>query len=383
MPSKSVDYVIIGGGLVGLSAAYALGTRKAGKILVLERGLLASGGTGQGAGTLLLPPAIKPIARLYQQSYAFYRDFEQQVGGSCGFVQLPMALLGGEADLPALREMIETAQAATIPMQQIPIADFAAFVTGLSLEGIGGVALSSDAGYIDPLSATWSLGGAAQALGVEIISGLPDSTVLEIQHDGHRVTGVRTAGEAQYQTRTVLLATGSETSTWLRAMGIRDLLKRERYGLTALRTPGGVIRPKCVIADMTNGTGAWHSRPDSSTLMVVGSSRPQAGDAPPVPASFIRRFPTMAGATPARSWSVEVEVTPDSGPLLGMLPYDGLYVAAGLGPWGLSLAPAVGQLMAGMMTDDYAAIERLVPLRYARFEDHMALQPQFRFSADA
>jgi glycine/D-amino acid oxidase-like deaminating enzyme len=383
MPTKSVDYVIIGGGIVGLSAAHALATRKAGKIVVLERGLLASGGTGQAAGTLLLPSAIKPIVRLYQQSYAFYRDFAQQVGGSCGFVPLPMVMLSGEADLPALREVIQTAQAATLTMQEIPVADLPSLVPDLSVEGINRVAYSPDSGTLDPLSAAWSLGGAAQALGVEIISGLPDSTALELLHDGHRVTGVRTAGDIHYQTRVVLLAAGIETSTWLRALGLRDPLRRERYHLTALRTPSGSVPPSCVIADMTSGTDAWHSRPGGSRLMVVGGMRPRDEDGTQLPHSLSRRLPALAATPPTRTWSVEVDVTPDGGPLLGMLPFDGLYVAAGLGAWGLSLAPAVGHLMAGMMTDDYAAIERLVPLRYARFEDHMALQPQFRFGADA
>ncbi|HBG21635.1 MAG TPA: FAD-dependent oxidoreductase, partial [Peptococcaceae bacterium] len=47
---ETADVVIIGGGVIGTSAAYNLAQKGSGKVLVLEKTGLASGATGQAAG---------------------------------------------------------------------------------------------------------------------------------------------------------------------------------------------------------------------------------------------------------------------------------------------------------------------------------------------
>ena len=47
---KTADVVIIGGGVIGLSIAYHLALKKAGKVVLLEKGQLGEGSTSRCVG---------------------------------------------------------------------------------------------------------------------------------------------------------------------------------------------------------------------------------------------------------------------------------------------------------------------------------------------
>lgn len=392
MPTKSVDILIIGGGVVGLSLAHALAQRRAGKIVVLERGLPGSGSTGRSAAALLPTQPFPVVAQLYKESLATFSNFGALVGGDCGFVPLPAAILAAEHDLPALQELVTVYQTVGLDLSLISPAEFTALEPTATLDGIAAVAYTPDAGYVDPTQVAWSYGGAAQSLGVDIVAGLPDSQVVDILHNGHQVTGVQTAGDTHYKAKVIVLATGAWTPYWLRKLGMSAPLSALWHGLGVLKTPDGAVRPHHLIMDRAAN---FYARPDANTLTLVGGLDQRSYlpiddlDAePPTPTTselatprygLNARFPALKGAALARSWSGWIDTTPDGCPLLGVLPLDGLYLAAGLGGFGLSLAPAIGQALAGMILDDSTAIEQLVQLRYARFDDGMALRASFSF----
>jgi sarcosine oxidase subunit beta len=50
MIEKAADVVIVGGGVVGVSIAYHLAMRKAGRVLLLEKGQVGEGSTSRCAG---------------------------------------------------------------------------------------------------------------------------------------------------------------------------------------------------------------------------------------------------------------------------------------------------------------------------------------------
>ena len=83
---NTADVIIIGGGIHGASLAFHLAQRGV-KALVLEKNFLASGAAGRSSGLVRMHYDLEPESRLAWQSIQYFRDWEERVGGDCGFVR--------------------------------------------------------------------------------------------------------------------------------------------------------------------------------------------------------------------------------------------------------------------------------------------------------
>jgi sarcosine oxidase subunit beta len=63
-------------------------------------------------------------------------------------------------------------------------------------------------------------------------------------------------------------------------------------------------------------------------------------------AAAVELFPIFARAHVLRTWGGIVDVTPDASPVLGLTPYESLYVNCGWGTGGFKATPAVGWALA-------------------------------------
>src|SRR5712692_9730604 len=75
---RSVDIVIIGGGIVGASLAYALSMRGASNIVLLERETLTCGSSGRATGGLRQQFADELDIRFSQEGIHFYKQFTEE-----------------------------------------------------------------------------------------------------------------------------------------------------------------------------------------------------------------------------------------------------------------------------------------------------------------
>ena len=87
-----------------------------------------------------------------------------------------------------------------------------------------------------------------------------------------------------------------------------------------------------------------------------------------------QRFPKLAGVKLAESWAGMIDVTPDAVPTLGELDIPGLYVATGLSGHGFGIGPAVGRIMADMISGRDAGHD-LSRFRPERFFDGSPIKP--------
>src|SRR5664279_2734629 len=67
----------------------------------------------------------------------------------------------------------------------------------------------------------------------------------------------------------------------------------------------------------------------------------------------VKRFPAMEAARLHQGYTGIADMTPDHQPLLGKLPIEGLFLAAGLSGVGFKMAPGVGEAMAGLVAVSY------------------------------
>jgi sarcosine oxidase subunit beta len=79
-----------------------------------------------------------------------------------------------------------------------------------------------------------------------------------------------------------------------------------------------------------------------------------------------RSVPRLAEGTFRRGWAGAFDITPDWMPILDEASVTGLWVAAGMSGHGFKLSPAVGEMMAAMMTGAEPPISA-APFRLDRF----------------
>jgi dimethylglycine dehydrogenase len=81
--------VVIGGGVVGVSALYHLAKKGWGAdAVLLEKGELTSGSTWHAAGLLPLFNMSYSVGQVHKYSVALYRTLEEETGQPVGFQQV-------------------------------------------------------------------------------------------------------------------------------------------------------------------------------------------------------------------------------------------------------------------------------------------------------
>jgi glycine/D-amino acid oxidase-like deaminating enzyme len=94
-----------------------------------------------------------------------------------------------------------------------------------------------------------------------------------------------------------------------------------------------------------------------------------------IEARLPERFPDLAGVTLAEAWAGMIDVTPDAVPTLGEQPgLPGLWIATGLSGHGFGIGPAIGRIMADLVTGRDPGHD-LTRFRPGRFTDGSEIVP--------
>jgi sarcosine oxidase subunit beta len=137
--------------------------------------------------------------------------------------------------------------------------------------------------------------------------------------------------------------------------------------------------PHLVYLDLAGGA---YARPETGALTLTGSLTDDETQHPmdperlgadvgleeaaPVLERASRSLPRLAEARWRRGYAGAFDITPDWMPILDETPVRGFYVAAGLSGHGFKLAPAVGEMMAALVTGAEPPVS-LAPFRLGRF----------------
>ena len=364
------DVVVIGAGIVGCALAAFLAERGA-SVLLVERDAIAAAASGRNSGMVQHPmdPVLLP---LFTETVAHYRELAAH-----GF-ELPAepqglllvaedeAALAGE--LAAIRsgypELAAEALGPGGPARLEPAV--AADVAGVRLQ----------TGYaVPPAAATAAFAARAQAAGARLRTGV----TAALAPGGAVVDGMPVAAGA------VVVAAGpwtpelvDPTGAWrpiVPLWGVNAEVRLERppvHGLeeagveqlvSARGEPPPLFSLITAAGRSSLGSTFLPGRPDTDAL----APRLRERGARFVPA--LARTPIASMRACARPQSA------DGRPLLGPAPgRAGVYVAAGHGPWGISLGPASARLVADLIC---GAAPAPAPFDPARF-DHSCDEPARR-----
>lgn len=383
---RTASTVVVGGGIVGVAAAYFLADRGEQDVLLIERDRLGSGTSAGGLGGIRHQFANELDVRLSVLSTAFWREFDAFTGGSHAFEERGYLFLAdSEGGLASLREPLSLYERCGVPVRMLSRIEIADLVPGMRADDLAGGRFCALDGYGDPLDAVAGFAAAAVLEGARVVEGVE---VAALVREGDRVTGVRTR-DGDVSAGRVLVATGAWTAPLTATASVhvpiwgyaRSIMEAGPYPSLS-RTPmvielesGFHFRPKGAMQRFAmpnlstdGGIEKGPAGPPEVFGGPVGRPAVPASLEPWVRARAAWRHPAFAGVRIARSWSCYYEMTPDDHPVVGRVPeVEGLYIAAGFSGHGFMHAPATGQLVVEEMLDGSASTLDISDLSLERF----------------
>ena len=188
--SETADVVVIGGGCNGASIAFHLAAGKAGRVVLLEKGALASGPTGRSTAIVRQHYSNQVTARMALDSLRVFQQWEDRVGGTCGFVRTGFLVGVRGGDRTALEGNVALQRGVGIDVRLVGADELRRLEPQLFAEDLVAGAYEPEAGYCDPVSTTTSFAEAARGRGARIVQGR-EATAIRIERG--RVAGVETA----------------------------------------------------------------------------------------------------------------------------------------------------------------------------------------------
>ena len=369
MAAKNYDAIVIGGGVVGASTAFHLKKLGAGRVLLLERNQIATGGTAKSCAICRSHYSIPTNTALAVKSHDVFRNFPDYVGVSdaaSGWEQSGYIIVAGEGPNAALIAQNLKMQAGVgAETYEISKGEARELHPWLNLDDVTVVGYEPNSGYADPYMTTMGFIAGARKLGVEILTKTP---VVGFLKEGNRITGVRT-GKGDFAAGTVLAAIGPWTDLVADWAGVHLPLEVSKHIVLTFKASEPYERTLPIVKDMT-AENKMYFRPASGGVVLVGTGdhgEPlrQADDlGAEVGDDFVllqggqiaHRMPAFADAKFVDSWTGPYDIPPDRNPVLGAVDgVEGLHIAYGFSGHGFKLSPMVGKVLAqnvlGQATD--------------------------------
>jgi sarcosine oxidase subunit beta len=377
---NTTDILIIGGGIMGASAAYHLARRQAGRILLLEKQpFLGQGATGKCAGGIRHQFSTEVNIRLstlsIQMMERFSDEMEQDIDlNLVGY----LFLLSSEEQMADFQRNAELQRSLGIETELLDRDEIARRAPLINLDAdpviIGGTNYYRD-GLADPNSIVQGYAKQARRLGVDIHTNTP---VRRILRQGDRIIGVETADGQRIEAGVTLLAAGPWSGK-LAATADFDLPVTPLRRQIVVTRPLGIPRDMPFLIDFAQSL--YFHYESGGILTGMSNQHETPGENEEVDQDWtlthlekaIERFPLLEQAQLLTQWAGLYEITPDHQAIIGKLPLEGFYTVTGFSGHGFMHGPICGLLMAEEILDGRAQTVNIDPLRYGRFLDHQLI----------
>jgi glycine/D-amino acid oxidase-like deaminating enzyme len=359
-------------------------------VALLDKKTIGEGPSGRSSAIVRQHYSNELTARMARYSLGVLNDFEAQVGDECGFTQTGFVILVEEKDRAGLEANVALQQSLGIQTELLSPEALAEILPGMEVGDLVAAAYEPDSGYADPYLTVTTYVHAARRLGVEVRQETP---VIDIHSRGGRAAGVETA-EGRLEAQVVVNCAGAWAAQVGAMTGAGLPIHSCRVQVAFFRRPSGHEAPHPVVGDFAN---AVYFRSETGGLTLVGLVDPSESAAIVNPDRYnermdadfvlevgerlVRRYPAMDDAESTGGYASLYAITPDWHPVMDEVPPgSGFYVCAGFSGHGFKLAPAVGLMMAELITDtsDPTFDPRL--FRLNRFGEADLVRGQYEYS---
>ncbi len=423
---KSVDTVVIGGGIIGVSTALELAERGV-SVLLCEKGQIAGEQSSRNWGWVRLGMRDPREIPLMQEATRIWQNLDNRLGRQTGYVQSGILFgASGAREAGNLQCWLRHLDGLQTGARIVPASELAEMLPGYTGTLDCALHMPQD-GRAEPQLAAPAIAEGARDRGAAIMT---NCAVRSLDVQGGRVAGVFTE-RGRVACDRVVLAGGAWSRLFAGNAGI-DLPQLKVLNTvlrsspvedgpdTALWSDDFAIRKRAdggySIASAHQNTydivpdsfrlawqflpaffqewkslrfrlsGRWKAEVAQDRSWVPTDVTPfehcRVLDPEPSPktlrtswANAIKAFPALQQAEVVQSWAGLIDVTPDAIPVIsGVEDIPGMFIATGFSGHGFGIGPGAGRLMADLVMQSTPCVDPAA-FRLSRFTDGSRVRP--------
>src|SRR5882762_3306515 len=169
---QTADILVIGGGVVGTSIAHALASRRAGRVILLEKSFLGAGSSGKSGAIIRQHYSNRLTAAMAQKSLRVFERFDDLVGGPPVFTRTGLVVVVNEKDKAGLDANLAMQQELGIDVRLVSAQVLADIDPNARLAEDEVAAFEAEAGYVEAVQVVASFAEAARFEGADIRQGV-------------------------------------------------------------------------------------------------------------------------------------------------------------------------------------------------------------------
>ncbi|HLO28659.1 MAG TPA: FAD-dependent oxidoreductase [Anaerolineales bacterium] len=381
--NPSYDAIVIGAGVMGASIAYNLSQRGL-KVLILEKQSIAVGATGASSGLVRMHYDIEVDCALAWQSFHFFRNWRERVGGECGFKRTGFVQIVAPDKNEQLRGNVAMQQKIGILTELVTAAEVKKIAPMFRTEDFELAAYEPESGYADPVLTTNSFISNAKANGSALMQ---DCEVTGIRLRGGKVAGVESS-RGSFEAPILVNCAGT-FADWIGKMADVEIpLDTWSHDVAFVKRPANVGMHPTVIDDALS----MYFRPEGELTLIGLEDYNRLGEPPEsdlgrVDPEFVMRAidricERVDGMEAGSLHSTHVGrdgLTPDQRAIIDQAGPEGFYIACGFSGTGFKLSPAVGVCMSELILEGSAKLVDISSLQLQRFARGQLLQGEHSY----
>jgi sarcosine oxidase subunit beta len=371
MIEKSADVVILGGGVIGTSIACQLARKKAGRVVLLEKGQLGEGSTGRCVGGIRTQFSTEINILFSLESLKIFERFQEEFGVDPEFKRIGYLFLAATSpEMEVFKENVKLQKRFHISVELLDGDEIKRRWPYLRTDDIVGGTFCPWDGYAGPSEVLSGFAAAARRAGVKIHEGVE---ALGIETKKGKIECVKTR-KGKIFTGIVVNATGPHAAAVGEMAGVEvpvRPLRRQIFVTAPFRFSEQGIP---LTIDFHRG---WYFRQEVDGVLLSGPldkepsfnlNTDYEAMAETVENAMVR-VPALEKARIARGWAGLYEISPDHHAILGKVPgVGGFILANGFSGHGFQHSPAVGKVIAELIVDGEATSIDISSLSIERFK---------------
>ncbi|WP_062015422.1 FAD-binding oxidoreductase [Aureimonas sp. AU4] len=425
---RSVDVAIVGGGVIGVSAALHL-ARQGVRTALFEKGVVAGEQSSRNWGWVRMAGRDLRELPLMLRAHKLWADFQNGNHGDTGYRRCGIVYASKTPDARRRHERwIEAAAPFGVEARMMEPGELAQAVPGLARTFEGALFVPGDA-RAEPQRAVPLMASAAIAQGAMIHQ---NCAVRAVETAGGRISGVATE-HGRVSAGTVIVAGGAWSRLLLKGLGLSlpqlkilssafrtapieagiescasfssfALRRRLDGGYTVASSAESLaqITPDALRffrtflpaylaerrgmslrlgRDFIDEALRWQprdgDRPSIFEAVRALDPQPHQANLARVRSALTEALPAFRGGVAVQSWAGMIDTMPDAIPVISTLDsHPGLVVGTGFTGHGFGIGPAAGEMLADLATGRTPASDPR-PFRFSRFTDGEKLSLQY------